>query len=308
MLLARALAPTSVPPSATPFSLPAAGAKSRVAADEKARRSSSSPRRATQIHSQTYLSPETLQLRQGAAVLAGSVLLDSAMEHLRGGWHNRAMYAAPLASLAVLAAATRSQRRVGHFVGIVVGTGGLGFHLVNILKRPGGLCWNNLFYAAPLGAPGALATAGLLGLAAARQERHDAAQWRARALLGFVGTTLWAETAEVWLLHFRGAFHNPAMLLPVAVPPLAGAALLARAACPKTRLRARALLSATFALGLLGTGFHVYGVSRNMGGWRNWRQNTLAGPPVPAPISFSGLALAGIAALDLMDRTAEERQ
>ena len=38
-----------------------------------------------------------------------------------------------------------------------------------------------------------------------------------------------------------------------------------------------------------------------MGGWRNWRQNLLNGPPLPAPPSFTGLALAGLAALGLME-------
>jgi hypothetical protein len=37
-----------------------------------------------------------------------------------------------------------------------------------------------------------------------------------------------------------------------------------------------------------------------MGGWRNWTQNIQAGPPLPAPPSFSGLALAGLAALRLL--------
>ena len=40
-------------------------------------------------------------------------------------------------------------------------------------------------------------------------------------------------------------------------------------------------------------GLHAYGISRNMGGWRNWSQNLLNGPPLPAPPSFTGLALAG---------------
>ena len=38
-----------------------------------------------------------------------------------------------------------------------------------------------------------------------------------------------------------------------------------------------------------------------MGGWRNWQQNLLNGPPLPAPPSFTGLALAGLAALGLME-------
>jgi hypothetical protein len=37
-----------------------------------------------------------------------------------------------------------------------------------------------------------------------------------------------------------------------------------------------------------------------MGGWRNWTQNVLNGPPLPAPPSFTGLALAGLAALGLL--------
>jgi hypothetical protein len=38
-----------------------------------------------------------------------------------------------------------------------------------------------------------------------------------------------------------------------------------------------------------------------MGGWRNWNQNILNGPPLPAPPSFTGLALAGLAALSLIE-------
>ena len=38
-----------------------------------------------------------------------------------------------------------------------------------------------------------------------------------------------------------------------------------------------------------------------MGGWRNWSQNVLNGPPMPAPPSFTGLALAGLAALSLIE-------
>ena len=60
-------------------------------------------------------------------------------------------------------------------------------------------------------------------------------------------------------------------------------------------------LRLTALVGFLGAGFHVFGVSRNMGGWRNWSQNILNGPPIPAPPSFTGLALAGLAALGLIE-------
>jgi hypothetical protein len=53
---------------------------------------------------------------------------------------------------------------------------------------------------------------------------------------------------------------------------------------------------------MLGAAFHAYGIQRNMGGWRNWSQNLLSGPPLPAPPSFTALAIAGLAALSLVER------
>jgi hypothetical protein len=74
----------------------------------------------------------------------------------------------------------------------------------------------------------------------------------------------------------------------------------ARPARPRWRL-ARVLLRLVQWLGFAGVGFHAYGVHRNMGGWRNWSQTVLNGPPLPAPPSFTGLALVGLAALDLLE-------
>ena len=51
----------------------------------------------------------------------------------------------------------------------------------------------------------------------------------------------------------------------------------------------------------MGTAFHAYGIHRNMGGWRNWSQMILQGPPLPAPPGFIGVALAGLGALDLLE-------
>src|SRR6202012_797672 len=112
---------------------------------------------------------------------------------------------------------------------------------------------------------------------------------------------------EAGLLHFRGAFHNPAMLLPVTVPPAAAALLSAAAAGRAERPRRLTWwwLLFTALLGVAGVGFHAIGVARNMGGWRNWRQNLQAGPPLPAPPSFSGLALAGLAGLGLLEDDAD---
>jgi hypothetical protein len=257
---------------------------------------------------------EALRLsRDGAAILAGSVLLDSAMEHFRGGFERPAMYAAPITAAIGLASALAEPRmrhgermvRTGHLLAIAVGVAGLGFHSWNVLKRPGRISWNNLFYAAPIGAPGALATAGLLSSVGHAMSKSTGQQSRhGRQLAGLSALALLGETAEVALLHFRGAFHNPAMMLPVSLPPLAAIGLLAQAVRPTHAVQRplHGLLCAVEALGYIGTGFHIYGVARNMGGWGNWRQNALAGPPVPAPISFTGLAKSGRAALDLLEQ------
>ncbi len=260
------------------------------------------------------------RLNGSAALLAFSVLADSAIEHYRGSFANRAMYA-PLATAALTLAGSlfgiADMRPKGHAVrdaiyaaAAATGLAGLCFHTYNILKRPGGLSWLNLFYAAPIGAPAALTLAGLFGRGAERV--RDVPPQQRPTILGMpAGRTLAAVAAaglagtvgEAALLHFRGAYQDPAMVLPVTVPPVSAAILGAAALrpTPKTHRLARWWLKLTALLGLGGVGFHAFGVARNMGGWRNWRQNLLNGPPLPAPPSFTGLALAGLAALSLIE-------
>jgi hypothetical protein len=256
------------------------------------------------------------RLGLSAALLAGSVLTDSAIEHYRGSFQNRAMYT-PLAAAALAVGsgllamcdprpAPHRGRSAVNAVAAAVGFAGLGFHIYNVTKRPGGVSWLNLFYAAPLGAPAALTLAGALGWSAerlrAQPARSDARLFGMqahRALAAISAAGLVGTAAEVALLHFRGAYHNPAMVLPVTAPPV-GAALLAWSAyspAPKPRGLARIWLRLTALLGFAGAGFHAYGVSRNMGGWSNWRQNLLNGPPIPAPPGFTALALSGLVAL-----------
>jgi hypothetical protein len=114
---------------------------------------------------------------------------------------------------------------------------------------------------------------------------------------GLLGTT-----GEAGLMHFRGAFHNPAMFLPITLPPVGGLLLAKVAAGPGGRSHrfTRWWMRLLAVMGFAGVGFHAYGISRCMGGWRNWSQNILSGPPLPAPPSFAGLALAALAALRLM--------
>lgn len=259
------------------------------------------------------------KLNGAAAVLALSVLGDSGLEHYRGMFNNPLMYLPLVSSSLALSASVhglgdrepRPTRLRDAIYGLAALTGliGSGMHVYNIDKREGGFSWANLFYGAPIGAPMALLLSGVLGMSAERV--RDRGRGREPRLLGLPGgkvvggiaaAGLFGTVGEVGLLHFRGAYHNPAMYLPVAAPPVA-AALLANASLdssPQPRRLARLWLRVTAALGMIGVGFHIFGIHRNMGGWKNWSQNVLAGPPLPAPPSFTGLAIAGLAALELM--------
>ncbi len=259
-------------------------------------------------------------LNTAAVTLAAGVLTDSAAEHYRAGFHNRAMFIAPVVSAAaVVTAATASPTRHGVLpravfaTSVVTGLLGFGFHLTNVSRRVGGWNSSNVFRGAPIAAPLAITMAGLLGLGVSRiargaASRDDRPPQRARSrvagalgalsAVGLAGTSM-----EAGALHFRGAFQNPFMYAPVIIPPIAAATLATAAVTqsPKVRKAAGGLLRLTTWLGVAGVCFHAWGVQRRMGGWSNWRQNLLAGPPLPAPPAFTGLALAGLAALQLLD-------
>jgi hypothetical protein len=263
-------------------------------------------------------------LNTAAATLAAGVLTDSTAEHYRAGFHNRAMFVAPGVSAAALTCAAvsaltpNSGRRLPRAVfalSVLTGLAGFGFHLSNVSRRVGG--WNsaNVFHGAPIAAPLAITMAGLLGIAAERIARRKATSDRSAALStiangratialgGLAAFGLVGASVEAGALHLRGAFQNPFMYAPVAIPPAAAITLATAVLTRPSKVRgvASTLLRLTASLGIVGTGFHAWGVHRRMGGWHNWRQNLLAGPPLPAPPAFTGLALAGLAALDLLE-------
>jgi hypothetical protein len=244
------------------------------------------------------------------------VALDSAIEHYRGEFKDRAMFVGPAMALLGLGAASfvaarpeRANDRLPKVALLTVGvTGliGLGFHTYNIFKRPGELDALNLFYGAPMGAPAALTLAGLYGVIAGemlsgksyvktRLPKHTAA---------LVAFSLIGTIAEAGLLHFRGAFQDPVMYAPVTIPPLAAVSIGAAALTPRAITLSKPLLKATALLGIAGPMFHAYGIHRNMGGWRNWSQMILQGPPLPAPPAFLAIAIAGLGILPALE---EER-
>jgi hypothetical protein len=263
--------------------------------------------------------PQTSRsLNRASAIIATSVLVDSAIEHYRGSFHNKTMFVPIVSSALSLLAGLhgngdrRSQSHLGrdavYGLAAITGLIGTGMHVYNIAKRPGGVTLQNLFYAAPVGAPAALVLSGLLGFAAERLRGTPVdrpalfGMPAGRALAALVSAGILGTVSEAGLLHYRGAYQNPCMFLPVTVPPVAAALLGAAALSNDARPRrfTKLWLVITALLGLAGSAFHMIGVSRHMGGWRNWRQTVLAGPPIPAPPAFTGLALAGLAALRLI--------
>jgi hypothetical protein len=253
-------------------------------------------------------------LAAGAAVLALSVALDSGLEHYRGRFNNRVMFVAPTVAAATLLAATAATffpkagtglpARLVFGTALATGAAGVGFHIYDVGKREGGFDMLNLFYAAPLGAPAALSLSGLYGLLGARFAggKTELLGVNAASLLApLVAISLAGTVAEAGLLHFRGSFQNPVMYAPVTIPPLAAAAIALAPMVPSALPAARYLLHATGALGLAGPIFHAYGIHRNMGGWGNWSQMILQGPPLPAPPAFFGIAVVGIALLPLLE-------
>ena len=248
-------------------------------------------------------------LGAGAAILCLSVALDSGIEHYRGQFKDRAMFVGPTMAALGLAAATtiafRPERardrlpRIALFTVGATGLIGLGFHTYNLLKRPGELDALNLFYGAPMGAPAALTLAGLYGVIAGEMlTGRDYVRTRLpRHTAGLIAFSLMGTVAEAGLLHFRGAFQDPIMYAPVTIPPLAAMTIAAAMVWPRAAVAAQPLLKATALLGIAGPMFHAYGIHRNMGGWRNWSQMILQGPPLPAPPAFLGIAVAGLGIL-----------
>jgi hypothetical protein len=256
------------------------------------------------------------QLYAGSAALAFSVLADSGLEHYRGGFYNKVMFVAPTVSAMTLALSSRHTlhptngsgvNKVVYATATLTGLVGTGFHIYNTAKREGGFNWLNLFYGAPLAAPAGITLAGLFGLAAHQVSQGEEGYilgWPIEQLLSLAAVSgLLGTAAEAGLMHFRGAFQDPFMYLPVTVPPAAAAALgIATFHHNGTGQKiAQLLLRSTALLGFIGMGFHTYGIQRNMGGWGNWSQMILQGPPLPAPPSFTGMALAGLAGLALQE-------
>lgn len=117
-----------------------------------------------------------------------------------------------------------------------------------------------------------------------------------RLLVAIAVPPVWAEIA---VLHYRGSFQSRFMWVPLASLPAVFVSGMISTFTPSER-RARTLFR-PFAWmmvgsGAVGTFFHLRGVARQMGGFRNWKYNVITGPPFPAPMQVALTGLLGTAA------------
>ena len=103
--------------------------------------------------------------------------------------------------------------------------------------------------------------------------------------------------AEIYVNHYGGSFGNKWMWTPVALSPAlsaAGVAGVASERAAKTVLPAVAALTALD--GAAGLYFHLRGVARKPGGFREASYNLVMGPPALAPGALAMVGGMGIAA------------
>ena len=110
----------------------------------------------------------------------------------------------------------------------------------------------------------------------------------------FIGAAFLMIWVQAGLFHWRGAFRNVAMWIPVLFSPVLSAAGLALAFGGGRAIDT--LFVIVFGLGvldgLIGTYMHFAGVKHYIGGFT--LRNFMAGPPVILPMIFTALAAAAL--------------
>jgi hypothetical protein len=105
---------------------------------------------------------------------------------------------------------------------------------------------------------------------------------------------LWYEIA---VLHYRGAFQNQFMWVPVLSLPavlVSGVASSLNRDERRSRNILRPFAWGMTVIGTLGSFFHLRGIGRQMGGFYNWKYNIATGPPILAPAQVALFGLLGV--------------
>lgn len=250
--------------------------------------------------------------------MAALVMVDAYIGHSRSGFSRKVKYVPLVAGAVILVAAilavTVPRQRwlplglsAAGLLGVLAGAMGFWFHNRGGSVRPAGRAWrlHRLMYHAPALAPLSLVAVGVLAMTAAEGMRGGDAFLGAQLRHVTLGTTaiaLVGATSQASLLHYRGAFNNPLMYLPLTTPLLAaGAVPWALAGGSETAVTTLSvLLWGTFLLGFAGLGMHLRGFDRVMGGLHRSLPNVHDGPAAAAPALFTAFAAAGLVGLHLL--------
>ena len=247
------------------------------------------------------------------------LLADAFAGHYRSGFSSRAQYAPFLSGGVLIVTAfavcvaphvawTNTALRGAGWLAVVSGIVGFGFHhYYGVVKKSGGYSWllHYLMYGAPPLAPLALSWTGALALLVARGLAGEASfaglNLRA-ALFALVAVALAGAALQAAILHYRGAFNNPAMYAPLGAPVLAVIACAWAAIAPGgvALTVLTILLWLTLLVGFVGLGMHLRGFGRQMGGLYVTVFNWLEGPPAWAPALFTGFAAVGLVTVHLL--------
>jgi hypothetical protein len=102
---------------------------------------------------------------------------------------------------------------------------------------------------------------------------------------------------EVYVNHYGGSFGNKWMWTPVLLSPALAAAGVAGFASERAARTVLPAVASVYLLdGALGTYFHLRGIARKPGGFREATYNFVMGPPALAPGSLAMIGGIGVAA------------
>jgi hypothetical protein len=102
---------------------------------------------------------------------------------------------------------------------------------------------------------------------------------------------------EIYVNHYGGSFGNKWMWTPVALSPALSAAGVAGVVSPRAARTVLPALSTVFLLdGLAGVYFHLRGIARKPGGFKEATYNLVMGPPALAPGSLAMIGALGLMA------------
>jgi hypothetical protein len=118
-----------------------------------------------------------------------------------------------------------------------------------------------------------------------------------RSLALIAGFSSILSGLEVTYEHYRGSYSQRVMYSPIILSPLL---MLAGILAIFSRRAARTLLPISSAMtivdGIVCFAFHVRGIKRKPGGWRNPVANIIMGPPIFAPLLFATSGFLGVIA------------